>query len=58
MQPSLIKVEAVGALSMCMGIATARAASVTQPGEIVGVSDRRTSSGRIILGQYRRLWLW
>jgi hypothetical protein len=37
MQPSLIKVAAVGALSMCMDIPTARAASVTQPGETVGV---------------------
>jgi hypothetical protein len=37
MQPSLLKVAAAGALSMCIGIATAPAASVTQPGETVGV---------------------
>jgi hypothetical protein len=38
MRISLIKVAAAGAVSMCMGIPTAHAASLTQPGETVGLA--------------------
>jgi Putative MetA-pathway of phenol degradation len=37
MQSRLMRVAAAGALSICMGTSTAIAASVTQPGELVGL---------------------
>jgi hypothetical protein len=37
MQSRLMRVAAAGTLSICMGASSAIAASVTQPGELVGI---------------------